>query len=174
MGTFFNRNPVSWIDPLGLASCSYSVSSHSLSCAGDPGPGSWSGHGLRDFRPYTFNTSAARSGNNNNDGNQNRQCMNNPDCENIPDVGPLPRGEYSIGPDRNLRGNTRITLQPLFDISRGGFQIHRDWNVPGRTGDLPGNLPAASEGCIALDVNDYMRLRGFLRRFSRGTPTVVD
>ena len=147
MGTFLNRNPVSWIDPLGLASCSYSVSSHSLSCAGDPGPGSWSGHG---------------------------QCLNNPDCENIPDVGPLPRGEYSIGPDRNLRGNTRITLQPLFDISRGGFQIHRDWNVPGRTGDLPGNLPAASEGCIALDVNDYMRLRGFLRRFSRGTPVVVD
>jgi len=77
---YANQNPVSNIDPFGLASCIYSISTHSLSCTpnagGDPstlGPkGVWSGVG---------------------------PCANDPNCVGHSDIGPIVPGNYDMNKD---------------------------------------------------------------------------
>ena len=78
--TYVGGNPVTRVDPLGLAACTYSISTHTLSCTpndgGDPstlGPnGVWSGVG---------------------------QCANNMSCSNVPDLGPIVPGNYNMNQD---------------------------------------------------------------------------
>ena len=77
---------------------------------------------------------------------------NDPTKENVPYMGPLPEGEYNIGPaiDHTKLGPIALPLKPLsfvgpagsdFMYKRGGFFIHAD------SLDHPGQ---ASEGCIVL------------------------
>ena len=120
----------------------------------------------KDRPSDTFTTDKVRAGNNNNADYPTVKCENNPDCEDETGVGPLPAGTYEIGRDRTLRGNTRITLAAQFKTSRNGFQIHRDFNVPART--VGTKFSPASEGCIAVKLDDYNKLRDFLDKWGRG------
>ncbi len=81
---------------------------------------------------------------------------NNPDAENIPNVGPVPRGQYQIGPpfDTTTHGPhvMRLTPDDGHDMfGRDGFLIHGD-NV----------RHDASQGCIVLprDIRDQISTSG--------------
>jgi uncharacterized protein RhaS with RHS repeats len=128
--TYVNGNPTSNIDPYGLASCSYSVSTHTLSCTpntgGDPaivGPnGVWSGVD-----------------------NKVINCANNMSCVDLPDVGPIVPGNYNMNRDDRPghEGFWRLEPNPKIPgwkcrlgLERCGFELH-----PGGT----------SLGCITAD-----------------------
>jgi|SRR5277367_3202942 len=71
---------------------------------------------------------------------------NNPSLEHLPNVGPIPEGQYSIGPasDTDTHGPCvmRLTPDPKNEMfGRDGFLIH---------GDSIENPGTASEGCIIM------------------------
>jgi len=72
--------------------------------------------------------------------------VDNPADEAIPDVGPIPRGEYTIGRffDDPVKGPIVAHLVPLAGTDtygRSGFMIHGDNKAGNHT---------ASEGCVIL------------------------
>jgi len=126
---YAGADPVGSFDSLGLASCSYSVSSHTLSCtpnAGGPalplGPnGVFSGVG---------------------------KCRNQNSCSGLNDLGPIPQGDYNMNRDDRdgHEGYWRLEPNPhvpgwkcRLGISRCGFELH------------PGGI---SLGCITADKNN--------------------
>lgn len=69
---------------------------------------------------------------------------NNPDMQNVPDVGPLPQGDYDIGPahDHPQLGPCVMNLEPTADTNTFGrslFRIHGD-----------NARHDASHGCVIL------------------------
>jgi len=131
-------NPVMNFDDLGLASCSYSISTHTLSCTpnagGDPvslGPnGVWSGVG---------------------------RCANNNSCSNDPDFGPIVPGNYKMNEDTRAghEGYWRLEPNPTipgwkcvlhWDGVRCGFELH------------PGNV---SLGCITADKKNVNAMKQY-------------
>ena len=76
----------------------------------------------------------------------NEEGKNNPAFERTPNVGPIPRGQYEIGPpfDTETHGPFVMKLTasgPTYTYGRSGFLIHGDSVY------APGT---ASEGCIIL------------------------
>jgi len=72
---------------------------------------------------------------------------NDPSAENMPDFGPIPRGEYSIGPPftHPVTGpfTMRLSPEPTNQMhGRAGFLIH---------GDSIHSPGTASNGCIVLN-----------------------
>ena len=123
---YVGGNPLNAIDPRGLASCTYSVTAHTLVCTpnsgGDPttlGPnGVWSGVG---------------------------KCADNASCANIPDLGPIVPGNYNMNKDDRSGHESFWRLEPnptipgwkcRLGLERCGFELH-----PGGT----------SLGCITAD-----------------------
>jgi len=130
--TYALSNPLSYIDPFGLTTLDFNVSTGRLRV--DPQqPG-------RD--PYEIDASSGRDG-----------CLNNPACSDRPYEGPVPEGEYEINTSeisdpgvigdflRNRLGDWgdfRAPLRPTEGTDthgRDGFYLHG--------GDTPG-----SAGCI--------------------------
>jgi len=70
------NRPINLIDPTGLVSCMYQISTHTLFCINNSGT--------------ILITNMVQSG--------NGSCLNNPKCANKSDKGPLPTGEYDIKP----------------------------------------------------------------------------
>lgn len=75
--------------------------------------------------------------------------LNNPDEQNVVDVGPLPQGQYTIGPpydDPGGKGPVVMALTPdpsNVMFGRSGFLIH---------GDNANMNHTASNGCIILNL----------------------
>ncbi len=73
--------------------------------------------------------------------------LNNPQAENEPDIGPIPQGQWNIGPffdDPGGKGPivAHVTPSPQTEaFGRSGFMIHGDNSEANHT---------ASEGCIIL------------------------
>lgn len=80
---------------------------------------------------------------------------NNPDLEDARNVGPVPRGQYTIGPvhDTRTHGPRVMALTPVGHDARGrdGFLIHGD-----------NSRHDASTGCVILprDVRDQISSSG--------------
>lgn len=130
---YVKNNPLIWIDPLGLVQCTYDIAAHHLHCVSNDGN-------------QSYDTSRARSG--------RGLCMNNIACVQKTNQGPIPPGNYGMGP----MGGTpkphkvpRVWLSPLsgtITFTRGSFEVHQ------------GN-DNSSAGCIVLDPDEYSRFRGF-------------
>jgi RHS repeat-associated protein len=101
------NNPINWVDPLGLLTCTYSITTHSLHCiniAGQP-----------------FYTPEAASG--------LGTCKNNLACVSKEDRGPIPPGRYIIHPpgySPNRPGDLYLRPAPGTNLlnRKGGFFIH--------------------------------------------------
>jgi hypothetical protein len=85
--------------------------------------------------------------------------VNNPDYEHVPDVGPIPRGNWTIGPffTDAEKGPmvARLTAWPNTQtFGRSGFMFH---------GDNPAEDDSASLGCIVMphDVRVRVDASGF-------------
>jgi RHS repeat-associated protein len=118
---YVSANPLRWVDPTGMYQCTYSITSHTMTCTpNDPSHG-------------TFSSSDFVSGRNSTGCND---CQNNPNRTNVSDYGPIPVGTYNIGP---LTPNGRRNLTPDPSNGRFGFQLHHCGTGPA----------TCSWGCIA-------------------------
>jgi RHS repeat-associated protein len=141
---YVRNNPVLWIDPLGLVSCTYDVTGHHFHCTSDDGS-------------QSFDTTHVRSG--------NGSCMNNPECNSTRNKGPIPPGRYSMGgmgDTPNPHRIPRVYLTPMkgtFTFGRDSFEVHQG-------GDN------SSAGCITLDPGAYTIFRQFYSIDNHGVTTV--
>ncbi len=132
--SYAKLNSISYIDPLGLYECTYSIGAHRMVCTPNI-----------LFHP-SFSSSNFIAGNNNGRGPMecsNCQSQNNPDATDQKFHGPLPVGDYSIG--RQYPRSSRRDLMPHFLNNMHGrdrFQIHGC-----------GDRNVCSEGCIAATTN---------------------
>lgn len=131
-------NPVMNFDDLGLASCSYSISAHTLTCTpnagGDPvtlGPnGVWSGVG---------------------------RCANNSSCQNDPDLGPIVPGNYKMNQDNRAGHEGFWRLEPNPTIP--GWKCDLHWNGVRCGFELhPGSI---SLGCITTDKKNVNAMKQY-------------
>lgn len=116
------NNPVNWVDPSGLL-CTYSQSTGNLTCTNDG-----TGQQYLTCNGYAGNGAG----------------LNNPAAQNQPNVGPLPRGDYTVGAANTRRGAETRPLTPNANnnmFGRSGFLIHGDNRAQNNT---------ASEGCIIV------------------------
>jgi len=120
------QNPIVFIDPFGLASCTYSIGTHTMTCAPS------------NPNNPAYNSSNAVSGRNT---QACPDCQNNPNRTGVQTAGPIPAGTYTVGPQ--LPGSTRRNLIPQTNIApRFGFQTHGC-----------ANPMTCSEGCIGFTTN---------------------
>jgi RHS repeat-associated protein len=129
---YVQNDPVNAVDPLGLAKCQYSISSHTLVCRpNDPG---FIGP------PISLGPDGVFSG--------MGECRNSPPCSDDKNKGPIPPGNYNMNPDNRpghesfwrLEPNPRIPGWKYYlGLARSGFELH------------PGSV---SLGCITTDKNN--------------------
>jgi RHS repeat-associated protein len=139
-------NPVGSADPLGLYECTYYIREHRMICTPNVLP-----HPPLDSNDWV-------SGNNNSLGPLNCICQNNPDRTNVLYRGPIPEGDYIIGPQRP--NSSRRDLMPSIlnnMYGRINFQIH-GCRIPAE----------CSEGCIAATRNALRDRFNYLMRLEEG------
>jgi RHS repeat-associated protein len=107
------ENPVSFVDPLGLAHCLYKIREKELKCR------------FEDGSVESVDPSGVFSG--------WGPCQDNPICQDIPFLGPIKPGLYRMNPDERPGHETWWRLEPVPKISgwkvrlglaRGGFALH--------------------------------------------------
>jgi hypothetical protein len=87
--------------------------------------------------------------------------LNNPALQNVPNVGPVPRGNYTLGPPHDPvdhLGPVAMPLNPAADnqmFGRFGFFMH---------GDDAAMDHSASDGCIIMPHNIRVLVAGFIDR----------
>ncbi len=140
--TYASNDPADLVDPLGLYTCFYSISSHTLVCIpNDPND--------PFFESNNFASGAPGS------------CRNNPKCANLHNEGPITPHDYEIGPDVGKNGKMVRHLTPIGGLSngRGGFELHLWGKNEGcimthlNTGDVLNNDLGLEEGDNCLQVN---------------------
>jgi hypothetical protein len=98
-------DPVIYVDPFGLCWV-FSQSTGQLSYVDSDGNSTYIGSGYSGYGAG----------------------LNNPAMQNVPNIGPLPQGNYNIGPQQNngpLRESMRLTPNPGNQMfNRWGFLIH--------------------------------------------------
>jgi hypothetical protein len=127
---YVGGDPVNWVDFYGLYACKYSISTHTMSCSSST-----------NYVEAPFESDNYVSGNNQIPGPLKPQ--NNPDLTGVPFHGPIPTGDYTIGPKRT--NSSRRNLSPANGNNmhgRNAFQIHGC-----------SNPATCSEGCIAATTN---------------------
>ncbi|NBQ68298.1 MAG: RHS repeat protein [Nitrosomonadaceae bacterium] len=152
-------NSMKFVDPLGLASCTYSISAGSLICIPDNPVNS------------AVDISVA-SGNN----GRGMRCKNNPECINIPNRGPIPIGLWTWninGPGAaNTKPNGRrlIPAKGTNTYNRSGFLTHSCVNAFG-----PSLGPTfCSEGCITGSADSMQQLNQLLDAEPTSTLNVME
>ena len=152
----YPAGPVSGVDPLGLASCLYSISTGILGCVAD------STHNNDVFIPVA-------SGNN---GGGNH-CKNNPTCTNQSNRGPIPIGGWHWNNNRqSTKPNGRV-LQPddgTDTHGRDSFRTHSCLNAFGPSI----KAPFCSEGCITGYSIDIRKLNELLDSEPNSELTVTE
>jgi RHS repeat-associated protein len=123
---YVNDNPVMFIDSDGQL-CIYSQGTGSLTCT-------------NDITQQRYLTCKGYAG--------NGWGLNNPAAQDVENVGPLPRGDYTVGPANRRRGPLTLPLSPVPGTDLRGrpgpFLIHGDNNHQDYS---------ASKGCIVAPRN---------------------
>jgi RHS repeat-associated protein len=135
-GNFYEyatQNPIMLTDPYGLkCKCTYSQSTGHLKCVDD------SGNIVAEADGYGGNGAG----------------KNNPDMQNVPNVGPLPRGNYGMGPARNSPNTGPITIPLNYLGGDEPFPSNRSPDLMRIHGDKKnGPQGNASKGCIIANQN---------------------
>lgn len=147
--SYVSSRPLTDVDNLGLAACTYSIGQHTLSCKPNPGSGA-NGASVR-LGPNGLFSGAGN-------------CRNNPSqqCQDHKNRGPVPEGDYDMLPydgTRDTKGNDwwRLRPQSLYRRAKDGLGF-------GRGGHLlhPGG---ESLGCVTYSgfLDDYKVLNDLLK-----------
>lgn len=137
--SYVGGNPLSSIDPEGLAACKYSISSHTMVCSSNA-----------TGRAYTLGPGGVFSG-------VPGECRNNSQCGDNKDEGPIPVGNYRMNRDdrEGNEGFWRLEPDPQIPgwkcrlgMKRCGFMLH------------PGTV---SLGCITADPTNSDTMRQYNR-----------
>ncbi|HVS89750.1 MAG TPA: RHS repeat-associated core domain-containing protein [Candidatus Acidoferrum sp.] len=128
---YVDQNPVNLTDPRGLlCKCTYSQATGHLKCID-----SETGKTVAEANGYAGNGPGKY----------------NPDMQGIPFVGPLPRGNYGIGPARNSPNTGPITIPLNYLGGDEPFPADRSPDLMRIHGDKKGQPPGnASKGCIVV------------------------
>jgi len=134
---YVDGRPLSWVDSEGLAACTYSISSHTMTCqpngggkSSQLGPG-----GVFSGLPG--------------------KCRNNPECADSKDEGPIQPGNYKINVDNRpgRQGAWRLEPSPpkpgwkcILGLERCGFMLHAG---------------TRSLGCITVDSTNDKAMKGY-------------
>jgi RHS repeat-associated protein len=125
--SYVSNEPEDLIDSLGLYSCYYSIQLHTMLCVPD-----------FPFDPWGISNNFVS-------GTRGSGCQNNPSgkCQNTFKEGPIPEGDYDVGPVYYTGGYPRhnLTVVPgeqLPPNRTGGFEFHGC-----------GDPDTCSTGCIA-------------------------
>lgn len=133
---YVGGKPVMVVDPSGLASCIYSISSHTLICIPNDGGSS-----------HQLGPNGVFSG--------IGECTNDPQCSEDTRKGPIPPGSYNMNKDARSGHEDFWRLEPnppvpgwkyYLGFARNGFMLH------------PGTL---SLGCITTDKNNADAMRDY-------------
>jgi RHS repeat-associated protein len=138
---YVRGQPLSAMDPHGLGTCYYSISSGKMTCYSDVAnsPG--------------FDGSFA-SGNNGIPG-----CKNNPNCTNISNVGPIPEGVWAWNPNgKTTKPGGRVLDPVVVDTQRSLIRTHSCGNPFGPST----KAPYCSEGCVTGTASTISDLNQFL------------
>ncbi|MBI5196646.1 MAG: DUF2778 domain-containing protein [Nitrospirae bacterium] len=128
---YVGNNPVNFVDPFGLYDCTYSISSHTMTCTP-----------TNTAVGAPFNSGNYVSGNNTGLSGP-LTAQNNPAFSGVPFQGPIPPGNYTIGPQRPNSSRRNLIPDPTNNMQdRNNFQIHGC-----------GNPNTCSQGCIAATTN---------------------
>jgi RHS repeat-associated protein len=147
--------PLRKIDPKGLASCIFYISSGLLVC--DPSD------------PANSRVVIRVASGNNADG---QPCKNNPGCTNLANRGPIPQGVWQWTSGFTAKPNGRV-LEPMSGTEtygRSQFRTHSCVNAFGPST----NAPYCSEGCITGSRDDIRTLNNLLDAEPGSTVLVVD
>jgi YD repeat-containing protein len=141
---YVGGNPVNWIDPLGLASCTYSIVEHKMTCVSNDGK-----------TTRTISGDSIFSGRN----HYQIACQNNPECAGIEDFGPIPPGTYRMNHDEREGNEYFWRLEP--DPQKSWWQCTFGSGAEGRCGFMfhPGTV---SNGCITVNSFDDKAMRRYL------------
>jgi RHS repeat-associated protein len=139
--SYAHNNPITAIDPYGLAVCVYTINQATIKCRFEDGTvetvgpdGVFSGVGL---------------------------CENNSLCQNFPYLGPIQSGAYRMNLDERPGHQTWWRLEPMprvpgwkvrLHLARGGFAMH---------------LGQSSLGCINIDRNNVDAAGRYSNLFNR-------
>jgi RHS repeat-associated protein len=138
---YVGGDPVSRVDPMGLAQCFYSISSGQMNC-------------YSDFPSQTGFSGQFASGNNSIPG-----CKNNPACISESGVGPIPTGYWYWDPQgASGKPGGRVLVPIQVDAVRSNIRSHSCDNPlgPSKVG------PFCSEGCLTGTVSTIGALNQFL------------
>jgi type VI secretion system (T6SS) effector TldE1-like protein len=134
------NNPVTEVDPLGLAKCIYSITAHTLICIPNADPGWPAIVGPNGAGAVQLGPGGVWSG--------VKGCANNTHCINDNDLGPIVPGNYNMNQDDRSghAGFWRLEPNPKIPgwkcrlgLARCGFELH------------PGSI---SLGCITTNKTD--------------------
>jgi RHS repeat-associated protein len=123
---YVGGSPIMYVDPIGLARCTYSISEHVLFCISDDGT-----------RTGQIGPDGIFSG--------LGSCKNNPACVGESNRGPTPPDTYSMESSEKYNGsywlNPGFVERQLYKLNlvRGEFYLHKG---------------TYSEGCITVDKNN--------------------
>jgi len=140
------NNPLISADPLGLYECTYYIQEHRMTCT------------PRTIPHPSFDSNDFVSGNNNLPGPLDCRCQNNPERTDVPFHGPIPVGDYIIGPPRGNPAHRALLPEPYNNMqTRVRFQIH-GCRIPSE----------CSEGCIGATSNKIRDRFNYLMSLEEG------
>ncbi|MGH8672337.1 MAG: RHS repeat-associated core domain-containing protein, partial [Burkholderiales bacterium] len=152
---YAESNPTSAIDPQGLASCIYRISSGEMTC-------------ISNATDKAVFSAIFASGNN----SGGTQCKNNPRCTGLSERGPIPQGLWIWSNDPPSTKPDGRRLQPWIGnkTTRSRIASHSCTNALGPSIDSP----FCSTGCVTGNPKDINRLNKLLDSETGNVLLVVD
>ena len=151
---YVEGNPISKVDPFGLATCVYNVRSGLMWC-------------ISNGKSEIVMNEKFAAGN-----NGEKDCKDNPDCEQKSNIGPIPRGCYTWdgGYTSKPGGRTLVPYDGVKPFGRDLFRTHSCQNVFGPST----KAPYCSAGCITSSPEVIDKLNRILDAEPRSQLCVVD
>jgi RHS repeat-associated protein len=155
---YLRNSPLIWVDPMGLAHCTYSITGQILDCTPDD----------PRHAPVNIHVSSGNNGG-------GTKCKNNPTCTHIENRGPIPQGLWqwnNNGWSGKPNGRVLVPL-PGTDTTGRDATLFRTHSCKNPFGPAV-TSPFCSEGCITGRPDDMKKLNHLIEFEPGSILKVVD